>query len=61
MGPTGIVAAAPFVAASGALIPVLAPVMLFMTVSSVMMCARLDRVQRALGRLDDAVESRSRT
>ena len=57
MGPTGIVAAAPFVAASGALIPVLAPVMLFTTVSSVMMCARLDRVQRTLGRLDDAVES----
>ena len=57
MGPTGIVAAAPFVAAHGALIPVLAPVMLFTTVSSVMMCARLDRVQRTLGRLDDAVES----
>ena len=57
MGPTGIVAAAPFVAASGALIPVLAPVMLFTTVSSIMMCARLDRVQRTLGRLDDAVES----
>ena len=56
-GLTGIVAAAPFVAAHGALIPVLAPVMLFTTVSSVMMCARLDRVQRTLGRLDDAVES----
>ena len=56
VGPTGIVAQAPFVAASTALIPVLAPVMLFTTVSSVMICARLDRVQRSLGRLFEAVE-----
>ena len=56
MGPTGIVAAAPFVAASGALIPVVAPMMLFTTVSSVMMSARLDRVQRTLGRLFEVVE-----
>ena len=56
MGPTGIVTHAPFVAASSALIPVLAPVMLFTTVSSVMMCARLDRAQRTLGRLFDVVE-----
>ena len=55
MGPTGIVAAAPFVAASSALIPVVAPMMLFMAVSSVMMSARLDRVQKTLGRLEDAV------
>ncbi|MCY4670160.1 MAG: hypothetical protein OXC29_19510 [Rhodococcus sp.] len=57
MGPTGIVATAPFVAASGALIPVVAPMMLFATVSSVTMSARLDRVQRTLGRLFDVVEA----
>lgn len=56
VGPAGIVAQAPFVAASAALIPVVAPVMLFTTVSSVMICARLDRVQRTLGRLFEAVE-----
>ncbi len=56
MGPTGIVAQAPFVAASSALMPVVAPVMLFSTVSSVMLCARLDRVQQTLGRLSEAVE-----
>ena len=56
MGAGGIVAQAPFVAASTALIPVVAPVMLFTTVSSVVMGARLDRVQRSLGRLYEAVE-----
>ena len=56
MGAGGIVAQAPFVAASSALIPVVAPVMLFTTVSSVVMGARLDRVQRSLGRLYEAVE-----
>ena len=56
MGPAGIVAQAPFIAASSALIPVVAPLMFFTTVSSVMMCARLDRAQQALGRLSDAVE-----
>ena len=56
MGPGGIVGQAPFVAASGALIPVVAPVMLFTTVSSVVMCARLDRVQRTLGKLYEVVE-----
>ena len=56
VGPAGIVAQAPFVAASAALIPVVAPLMLFTTVSSVMICARLDRVQRSLGRLFEAVE-----
>lgn len=55
MGPTGIVAAAPFVAANSALISVVAPMMLFATVSSVMMSARLDRVQKTLGRLEEAV------
>lgn len=56
VGSTGIVAQAPFIAASNALMPVVAPVMLFTTVSSVMMCARLDRTQQALGRLSDVVE-----
>ena len=56
VGPTGIVSQAPFVAASSALMPVLAPVMLFATVSSVMVCARLDRAQKTLGRLVEAVE-----
>lgn len=51
-----IVTQAPFIAASSALMPVVAPVMLFTTVSSVMMCARLDRAQQALGRLSGAVE-----
>ena len=56
MGPTGIIAQAPFVAASTALMPVVAPVMLFMTVSSAMTGARLDRVQRALGALAEGLE-----
>ena len=56
MGSTGIVAQAPFIAASSALIPVVAPVMLFTTVSSVMMCAHLDRAQQALGQLSEVVE-----
>ena len=42
MGSSGIIAQAPFVAASSALLPVVAPVMLFMTVSSAITCARLD-------------------
>ena len=57
MGSTGIVAQAPFIAASSALMPVVAPVMLFTTVSSVMMCAGLDRAQRTLGRLYEWVEA----
>lgn len=56
MGPTGIVAQAPFVAATTALVPVVVPVMLFTTVSSMMMCARLDRAQAILGRLSEVVE-----
>ena len=56
MGPTGIVAQAPFVAASSALVPVVAPMMLFSTVTSIMLCARLDRAQQTLGHLSDVVE-----
>ena len=55
MGPAGIVAHAPFVAASTALLPVAAPLMLFATVSAVVTGGRLDRVQRSLGRLSDVV------
>ena len=50
MGSTGVVAQAPFVAASTALIPVVAPVLLFMTVSSVI------TVQQALGALSKNLE-----
>ena len=46
-----IIGHAPFVAARGAILPVVAPVMLFMTVSSLITGARLDRIQRALGTL----------
>lgn len=56
MGPGGIVAHAPFVAASAALTPVVAPLMLFATVSAVVTGARLDRVQRELGTLVEEVE-----
>ena len=57
IGETGkIVAQEPFIAASSALMPVVAPVMLFATVSSVMMCARLDRVQMTLGQMSEVVE-----
>ena len=56
IGPAGIISQAPFIAASSALMPVVAPVMLFTTVSSVMMCARLDRAQQTLHRLSDVVE-----
>ena len=55
-GPAGIVAHAPFVAASTALAPVVAPLMLFATVSAVVIGARLDRVQHGLGRLSDLVD-----
>lgn len=56
MGPAGIVAQAPFVAASTALMPVVAPLMLFATVSAVVTNARLDGAQRTLGRLVEEVE-----
>ena len=56
IGPTGIVAQAPFIAGGGALMPVVAPVMLFATVSSVTMCARLDQAQETLGRMFEVVE-----
>ena len=56
MGPAGIVAHAPFVAASSALLPVVAPVILFVTVSSMITGARLDRLQTTLGALAEMLE-----
>lgn len=55
MGPGGIVRNAPFVAARGAVLPVVAPVMLFMTVSSLITGARLDRIQNGLGTLAEVL------
>lgn len=52
-----IVAHAPFVAASGGLLPIVAPMMLFATLSSVIISARVDRVQKTLGRLFQVVEA----
>ena len=56
MGSTGIVAQAPFVAASTALIPVVAPVMAFMTLSSMLTRASLNRVERTLNELSGNVK-----
>ena len=56
MGSAGIVAQAPFVAASSALLPAVAPVMLFVTVSSMITGARLDRLQTTLGALAEILE-----
>ena len=50
-----IIGQAPFIAASSAILPVVAPVMLFMTVSSLITGARLDRMQRALGTLSEVL------
>ena len=56
IGPGGIVAHAPFIAAGGAILPVVAPVMFFMTVSSMMMSVRFDQIQASLDQLSTAVE-----
>ena len=56
MGPTGIIKQMPFISAGSAIIPVVAPVMFFMTVSSMMMSARLEQVQMSLDKLASAVE-----
>ena len=56
MGPAGIVAHAPFVAAGSALLPVVAPVMLFMTVSSMITAAHLDRIQKTVGALSEVLD-----
>lgn len=57
LGPGGrIVAQAPFIAAGSAIMPVVAPIMLFTTVSTMMLSARLDHVQFSLDRLAGAVQ-----
>ena len=56
IGPGGIVAHAPFIAAGGAILPVVTPVMFFMTVSSMMMSVRFDQIQASLDQLSTAVE-----
>ena len=56
MGPAGIVSQAPFIGASSAILPVVAPVMLFMTISSMITNARLERMQRTLGTLSEILE-----
>ena len=47
---------APFIAAGSAIIPVVAPVMFFMTVATMMMSARFDQIYTALDQLAKAVE-----
>ena len=56
MGAGGIVAQAPFIAASSAIVPVVAPVMFFMVVSAMMISARFDQIQASLDQLREAVE-----
>ena len=55
MGPTGVIAHAPFIAAGGAIIPVVAPVLLFTAVAAMAICARLDRLQVSLERIESLV------
>ncbi len=50
-----IVKHAPFIAAGSAIVPVVAPLMLFTTISSLITGARLDRMQRALGTLSETL------
>ena len=54
-----IVEHAPFIAAGSAIVPVVAPLMLFTTISSLITGARLDRMQRALGTLSEHHSSQS--
>ncbi len=57
MGAGGtIVGQAPFIAAGSAIVPVVAPVVFFMTVATMMMAARFDQIHTALNQLAKAVE-----
>ena len=47
---------APFIAASGALFPVVAPILLFSTFSSMMMSVRFDRIERTLFGMKEALD-----
>ena len=51
-----IVGQAPFIAAGGAIIPIVAPVVFFMTVATMMMAARFDQIHSSLDQLARAVE-----
>ena len=55
MGSGGIVAQAPFIAASNAILPVIAPVAIFMTLSSTMMSVQFRRLQTSLDSLTVAI------
>ena len=50
-----IIGQAPFVAASSAIIPVVAPLLLFTAASAMAICARLDRLQVSLERIESVV------
>ena len=52
----GIVAQAPFIAASSALAPVVAPLLLFSTFSSMMMSVRFDRIERTMFGMKEALD-----
>ena len=57
IGPGGtIVGQAPFIAAGSAILPVVVPVVFFMTVATMMMAARFDQIHTALNQLAKAVE-----
>ena len=55
MGTGGIVAQAPFIAAGAAILPVVAPLAILMTVSSTMLSAKFDRLQTSLDSLTEAI------
>ena len=55
MGPAGVIAQAPFIAAGGAIIPVVAPILLFTAISAMVISARLEQLQRALQELTSLV------
>ena len=56
MGSGGIVAQAPFIAAGTAIVPVVLPVMFFMTVHSMMTSVRFDRLEASLNRLAQTIQ-----
>ena len=56
IGPGGVILAqAPFIAASTAILPVIAPLAIFMTVASTMMSAKFGRLQTSLDSLNEAI------
>ncbi len=56
MGPKGIIGAAPFLPASSALMPVVAPVLLLTTFSSMAMAVRFDRIEKTVAGLTTALD-----